>query len=66
MEEIDLKVVADRPFTDDEKNEVQAIIQKKFHYPFRVNVIEVSDIPRAANGKFEEFKSDLQEARIDS
>jgi phenylacetate-CoA ligase len=66
LEEIDLKVVADRPFTDDEKNEVQAIIQKKFHYPFRVNVIEVSDIPRAANGKFEEFKSDLQEARIDS
>lgn len=66
LEDIDLKVVADRPFTDAEKSEVQAIIQKKLHYPFRVNLIEVSDIPRAANGKFEEFKSDLPEAKMDS
>ena len=44
---------------------MQAIIQEKFHYPFNVRVIEVDDIPRAANGKFEEFKSDLPEARID-
>jgi phenylacetate-CoA ligase len=66
LDDIDLKIVAARPFTNAEKKEVQAIMQKKFHYPFKVNIIEVDDIPRAANGKFEEFKSDLQAARIDS
>jgi phenylacetate-CoA ligase len=65
LEDIDLRIVATRPFTDTEKHEVQAIVQKKFHYPFNVNIIEVDDIPRAANGKFEEFKSDIPEARID-
>lgn len=65
LEDIDLKIVAERPFTAAEKNEVQAIVQKKFHYPFRVNIIEVDDIPRAANGKFEEFSSDIPEAKID-
>ncbi|MFC1689898.1 phenylacetate--CoA ligase family protein [Pseudomonadota bacterium] len=65
LDDIDLKIVAVRPFTDAEKDEVQAIVQKKFHYPFNVNIIEVDDIPRAANGKFEEFKSDLPEAMID-
>lgn len=65
LEDIDLKIVAERPFTSAEKTEVQAIVQKKFHYPFRVNIIEVDDIPRAANGKFEEFKSDIPEAKMD-
>lgn len=65
LEDIDLKIVATRPFTQTEKSEVQSIVQKKFHYPFRVNIIEVDDIPRAANGKFEEFKSDIPEAKID-
>jgi len=66
LEDIDFSVVVRRPFTQEEKDELQAIVQNKFHYPFNVRVIEVDDIPREANGKFEEFKSDLAEARIDS
>jgi phenylacetate-CoA ligase len=66
VEDIDLKVVATRPFSDEERKEIQAILQKKLNYPFNVNIIEVEDIPRAANGKFEEFKSDIPGAEIDS
>ena len=66
LEDIDLRVVSVRPFTDGEKEEIQALIQKKLHFPFNVEVIEVEDIPRAANGKFEEFMSEIPEARIDS
>ncbi len=65
LEDIDLRIVAARPFSDEERDEVQAILRKKLHYPFNVNIIEVDDIPRAANGKFEEFKSDLPGAEID-
>ena len=65
LEDIELRIVAVRPFSDEERGEVQALLQKKLHYPFNVNIIEVEDIPREANGKFEEFKSDIPGAEID-
>lgn len=65
LEDIDLRIVAARSFTEEERDEVQAVLQKKLHYPFNVNIIEVDDISRAANGKFEEFKSDIPGAEID-
>jgi len=65
LEDIDLRIVAARSFTAEEREEVQSVLQKKLHYPFNVNITEVDDIPRAANGKFEEFKSDIPGAEID-
>jgi phenylacetate-CoA ligase len=66
LEDIELKVVAARPFTDEERSEVQATIRRKLRYPFNVKIFEVADIPRAANGKFEEFRSDIPGSEIDS
>jgi len=59
LEDIELRLVLNRPLTDAEKADIQANVQQVLRYPFNVEIFEVEDIPRAANGKYEEFKSDI-------
>lgn len=59
VEEIDIKLVADQPLSEDETAEISAHLQRNFGHPFRFNFIYVDEIPREPGGKFQIFKSDL-------
>ncbi len=58
-EEIDIKLVADRPLSESEEAEIRAHLQRNFGHPFRMTFVYVDDIPREPNGKFQLFKSAL-------
>jgi phenylacetate-CoA ligase len=57
LEEVELKLVIDRPFTKEEEDKVRHHMQKNLGHPFRVIFSYVSEIPKNQNGKFEEFVS---------
>jgi phenylacetate-CoA ligase len=54
---IELKLVASRPFNNDEEEIVRSKIQENFGHPFDIQFSFVSDILKKSNGKFEEFIS---------
>src|SRR5262249_34738987 len=54
---IEMRVVAERPLTEDEEAALRARILATLPYPFRIDIAQVADIPRADSGKFEEFVS---------
>jgi acyl-coenzyme A synthetase/AMP-(fatty) acid ligase len=45
--------------TEELKQKIIHIVQTAMGYPFTIGVQQVDDIPRAASGKYEEFKSVL-------
>ena len=57
LEEIELKLVMERPLNELEQAKVVVLIQKQLGYPFKVRFSFFSDIPRGPTGKFEEFIS---------
>jgi phenylacetate-CoA ligase len=55
-EDIELRLVTERPLTGDEENNLRALIQKALGYPFALHLVYFEKrIPPAASGKFEEF-----------
>lgn len=56
-EEVELKLVTDRPFTEDEALTVQRLFQKNLGHPFRITITRCDDIPKGPREKFEEFIS---------
>jgi len=59
LHKIQAKFVCDHPLTTEHRTILTSVIQDRLTYPFDVEICEVSDIPRGANGKFEEFKSEV-------
>ncbi|MCZ6590273.1 MAG: phenylacetate--CoA ligase family protein, partial [Alphaproteobacteria bacterium] len=59
VEEIDIRLVADRRLTDLEASEISAHLQRNFGHPFRFNFVYVDEISREPGGKFQIFKSEL-------
>ena len=59
VEDIDLKLVADRHLTEQEAADITSQLQRNFGHPFRINIIYVDEIPREPGGKFQIFKSEL-------
>lgn len=58
LEEIELNVVGPGPgYTEEEQITVERCFQKALGYPFKITIRRVSEIPRSATGKFEDFIS---------
>jgi phenylacetate-CoA ligase len=53
---IELRLVAERPLDAAQEDQLRAVIQENLKYPFALRFTYFDDrIPRAANGKFEDF-----------
>ena len=59
FEKIEVKLVVATPLTNSKELQITQHLIEKFGHPFDYQFIYVDDIPRGANGKFEEFKSDV-------
>ncbi len=56
---LEVRLVAGRKGTPEEENRLRSVIVERIGYPFEVGFSYVSEIPRSAGGKFEDFKSEL-------
>jgi phenylacetate-CoA ligase len=60
LEEIEVRLVADRPLTTDEEAQLTQVIQRALGWAFRLRFVYFDgEIPRTAGGKFEEFVSNI-------
>jgi phenylacetate-CoA ligase len=57
INDIEARLITERPLTPDEIAKVRDKILKKLHHPFELTMTFVTDIERGPTGKFEEFKS---------
>jgi phenylacetate-CoA ligase len=56
---IQLRLVLNRPLTEEEHGQAVELVRTALGYPFRVEIMPVSEIARGPTGKFEEFLSVL-------
>jgi phenylacetate-CoA ligase len=54
---IELRLVLNRPLTEEEHGQAVELVRTALSYPFRVEIVPVSEIERGPTGKFEEFLS---------
>ena len=47
------------PLSENRETQICQVLDEKFGHPFEYRFVYVDDIPRAANGKFEEFMSEV-------
>jgi len=59
LEELAVRLVADRKLTPEEQERVKASLLAVARHPFRLRFDYLPEIPRAASGKFEEFRSEV-------
>ena len=56
LEEIELRLVCDRALKTDEETRLAAVIRDALGHPFALRFVYFDgELPRSANGKFEEF-----------
>ena len=61
MDTVEIRAVLSRPLREQERLELVNNTIEALGYPYRIEVVPVSEIPRGAGGKFEEFLSLLPE-----
>jgi phenylacetate-CoA ligase len=59
VENIEIKLAVTTPLANSKELQITHHLNEKFGHPFDYQFIYVEDIPRSANGKFEEFKSEV-------
>ena len=59
LESIEVNLVTTRPLTAAENTELHELLIFKLGHPFRIEFSYRDSIPRAASGKFEDFRSEL-------
>jgi phenylacetate-CoA ligase len=59
LETLAVRLVADRKLAPEEEKTVRDTILAKTRHPFAIRIDYVTEIPRAASGKFEEFRSEV-------
>ena len=59
LEEVELRLVVERPLTGPEEEEARATLRAKLGHPFRVTISYHTEIPRSRGGKFEEFRCEV-------
>lgn len=57
LHEIEIRLVMDRQFQDDEQANLAAFIRKYLPHPFELRFILLDEIARTAGGKYEDFMS---------
>lgn len=60
IDRVMLRVVAGRSLTPDEIETLRRIFAEVLCFPHTITVVEVDEIPRAPNAKFEDFVSELE------
>ncbi|MFT5350045.1 MAG: phenylacetate-CoA ligase [Planctomycetota bacterium] len=55
-----IKLVMDPPYSEEEESCLRKHIQTRVNHPFDIKFIYLDDIPRGAGGKYEDFRSDVQ------
>jgi phenylacetate-CoA ligase len=60
VDHIDVKLVTARPLTDAEERNLKAYLLECLKHPFDLSFDYVDEIPRAANGKYEDFVSRVE------
>lgn len=56
LQHVELRLVSDRPLTNDEELQLRAIVQKRLQHPFDVRIVYFDErIPIPPSGKFEDF-----------
>jgi len=60
LESIELKVVLDEKLKPEQEQKIKQFLCEHLGHPFAVNLTYHSDLPRSANGKFEDFISMLE------
>ena len=58
-EAIEVKLAVREPLTGEQKQKLDRALAKKFGHPFAFTFTEVAEIPHAASGKYEDFRSEL-------
>ena len=59
LDDIEVKLAVIMPLTSSRESQIAQYLTEKFGHPFHYQFVYVDNIPRSANGKFEEFKSEL-------
>lgn len=60
LAEIEARLVTDRPLNREEEEWLTGSLQKSFFHPFRIVYHYCEEIPRSGEGKFEDFKSEIE------
>jgi phenylacetate-CoA ligase len=55
LDEVELRLVVERPLSADEEKRVTRHLLDRLQHPFRITLRYVSELPRAAGEKFEDF-----------
>jgi phenylacetate-CoA ligase len=63
LDRIELRVVLDRPLTEDEQRATIAIVRRTLGHPFAVSIVPVHRIERGPTLKYEEFICRVQDER---
>ncbi len=66
LTEVTARFVTERAITADEQATMTKIIQDRLGHPFKITIEEPKSLARGANGKFEEFKSDVTPAMAET
>ncbi len=59
LEEIELRLVVNRPLSADEEDTVRRMTVEQVGHPFRITLTYHDHIPRSRGGKYEEFRSEV-------
>ncbi len=60
LELLEMRLVTERPLTQDEEVRLREIVLKRLGHPFEIILTYRDTIPRGAGGKFEDFKSEIE------
>jgi len=60
LDHLEVKIVPRRPFTEAEEERVRAVLLQHLGVPFRITLSYHEEIPRSAEGKYEDFRSEVE------
>jgi phenylacetate-CoA ligase len=63
VRQLHVNLVMASPFPEAEAEALKAHVRARLGYPFDIELVYVDDIPRSKSGKFEDFRSEVAEAR---
>ena len=61
LDRLEVRLVAERPLTDDEATQLRGMILERIKHPFEITLSYHDEIPRGPGGKYEDFTSELEE-----
>ena len=59
LDRIEVKLAVSPPLDADDEAKLRALLTKRLNHPFDYDLVYVDEIPRAANGKYFEFLSEI-------